>query len=217
MAYLTLAELRARLNLELGTTDGSTEPWGDRDVRNAAVVHGFERLEPGVMRLLQESFPAQDDQLEYDLDSGIREVQLIEVTDSAGNVKDIKNYRAWLVSGVGTRAMTCRIRLARPLSADLTLTVTGHAPYETELSESVACDMETRYVWIPLTWARAELYRRRFHAWLDFERYNAENPSTAIDPGVLFQAYQDSARLFEQAKAEHAKSVSIPRRARLAR
>lgn len=215
MAFLTLAQLRARLNADLGCDDGSTEPWGDRSVRNGAIVHGLERLEPGVMRLLQEDVAVVTDALEYDLTSGIRDVQLIEQTWTTGVVRDLKNYRAWLVQD---DPPVCRLRFAAALDDTSTLTVTGHAPYASQLSgESDACDIETRYAWIPLTWARAELYRRRFHRWLDYEQYNAENPSTTIDPATLYQAYQDSARLFEQAKAEHAKAVSIPRRARLGR
>ena len=214
MAFLTLAQLRARLNQDLACADGSEQPWGDRATRNGAIRSGFERLEPGVMRLIQEDVPTTDS-LEYDLTSGIRDVELIEQVHSNGQTRDIKNYRAWLVQD---DPPVCRIRLASPLSTDSGLVVTGHAPYISELSaEADACDMEARYVWIPLMWARAELYRRRFHLFLDYEQYNAENPTTTIEPGTLYQAYQDAARLFEQAKSEHSKAVSIPRRARLGR
>jgi hypothetical protein len=216
MAFSTLAQLRARLNETLKTDDGADKPWGDIDARNSAIRYGFEQLEPTMQRFLQENVTVVDDAYEYDLVGGIRRVELIEQLTSAGaTARDIKNYRAWVVD---TDPPVCRLRFATPLSLQSSLVVSGYAPYTSDLTDDAdLCDIEQRLEWIPLLGATAELYRRRFHEWLDFEQYNASNPSTTIDPAVLYRAYDDALRRFEQAKLDHMRKVSIPRRAALKR
>jgi len=215
MAFRTLADLRARLNTDLGIVDGDTKPFGDEEVRNAAIRHGFERLWPTMKRLVQETVVLTTKTYDYDLTT-VQEVVLIEQLDSSGyTVKDIKNYRSWVVDD---DPVACRLRLPNAQDTTQSLVVSGYAPYISDLTANAdSIDLQERLEWIPLTGARAWLYRRRFHEWLDFEQYNAENPSSVIDPATLYQAYQDSERLFETAKVDHAAAVSMPKRARLER
>lgn len=217
MAFSTRAELRARLNTQLGIEDGDDKPWGDDDARDSAIRWGLEQLEPTMMRLLQEDVAVVEDAYEYDLTSAIQKVELIEVINSSGEtVRDVKNYRSWIVDL--DAGPTCRIRLATPLPTSESLVVSGYAPYVSQLAaDTTECDIEQTLEWIPLLGALAELYRRRFHEWLDFESYNSSNPSTVIDPQVLFRAYEDAMRRFEEAKLQHKRKVSIPRRVSLGR
>jgi hypothetical protein len=214
MAFETLADLRARLNADLGVSDGSTEPFFDRTVRSAAVRSGFERLSPTMSRFLRETVTITDNTREYDLAS-ITDVQAVELIATTGVVRELSNWRAW---GFQEDEPLTRLTFAASLNTSDTLRVTGYRPYvSTLVADDDDCDLAPELTWIPLTWARAELYRRKFHEWLDFKGYNAGNPSTTLDPATLYQAYQDAARLFEQAKVEHGNAVAAPHRARLTR
>lgn len=207
----TLAQLRARLNTQLGTSDGATKPWGTVTERNTAIRWAFEQLEPVMMRLVEESVTLAEDQREYTL-TGITKVILVEQTFSDGSVQDVKNYRSWNVDG------TTRLTFAKSPNTSTTISVIGYQPYESDLQDDTdVCDLPVEYEWIPLLGATAELYRRRFHEWIDFERYNASNPSTAVDPDVIYRAYTDTMARFEQAKLDHMRKVAMPRRASFAR
>jgi hypothetical protein len=215
MAFSTRAELRARLNEQLGTSDGNDKPWGSVDARNSAIRWALEQLEPSMMRFLEESITIAAGTREYTLTSAIAKVALVEVTDTNGHVRDRLNYRSITID---TDPPTTRLTFAQPLPTDWTLRVSGYAPHLSDLSaETTECDVPQELEWIVLLGATAELYRRRFHEWIDFEQYNASNPSTAIDPEVIYRAYTDALGRFEQAKRDHYRKVSMPRRARFAR
>jgi hypothetical protein len=203
----TLGELRDRLNDQLGVEDASEKPWGTVAQRNSAIRFGFEQLEPTMMRLITENLTPLTDTREYPLTSRITKVVLVESITSTGLAQDVKNYRSWTVDGATS------VVLAATPSIDSSLRVTGYAPYVTDLTaDDDACDVPPDEEWIPLLGALAELYRRRFHEWLDFERYNASNPTTTIDPDTLYRAYTDAMARFEQAKSEHMRKVATSRR-----
>lgn len=204
----TLGQLRARLNDQLGTDDATERPWGTVAQRNSAIRWGFEQLEPTMMRLIEEGVTPAADTREYTLASRITKIVLVEQTWASGKVLDVRNYRSWTVDGA------TRLTLNQVPDSTTTLTVVGYAPYVTDLTaDADACDLDPEYEWIPLLGALAELYRRRFHEWIDFERYNASNPSTNVDPDIIFRAYTDAMAHFEQAKLDHSRKVSMPRRA----
>jgi hypothetical protein len=213
MAFETLAELRARLNADLGVTDGSTTPFYDRTARSAAIRAGFERLGPQMRRFRREDVTLTGAR-ELDLVT-LTDVQVVEVIDATGYARELSNWRAWVYQ---EDPPVARLTFAVPPGATNTLRVTGYADYTAALvADTDACDLAPGLTWIPLTWARAELYRRRFHEWLDFEQYSADNPATTLDPATLYQAYQDSARLYEQSKAEHGDAVTTAHRGRFTR
>jgi hypothetical protein len=215
MAFSTKQELRERLNEQLGIDDADERPWGTVEQRDSAVRWGLEQLEPAMMRLVEESVTLTSDTREYTLTSRITKVAYVEQTDSAGRVRDLTNYRSVVID---SDTPATRLTFGVPLDVSTTLKVVGYAPYVSDLStDATDCDIPQDIEWIPLLGALAELYRRRFHEWLDFERYNASNPATTIDPEVLYRAYTDALGRFEQAKLDHYRKVSMPRRQRLAR
>ena len=96
MAFLTLAQLRARLNLDLGVADESTKPWGDETVRNEAIIDGFERLWPSMRRMREEQLPYEAGKQTYELE--LKDVQLVEVAASDGIIRnELKNWRNFAV------------------------------------------------------------------------------------------------------------------------
>lgn len=214
MAYSTRAELRAKLNVQLGIVDGQATPWGDRDARNSAIEYGFEQLEPMMMRLTQESVTILEDTYEYDL-ATVRTVELIERVDISSTprvIDTMRNYEAWVLDDDDS---TCRLRLTAQLPLTEQLVVTGYAPYLAAFpADATECDIEPRLEWIPLIGAVAELYRRRFHVWLDFEHRQLDNPVTAVDPDTLYRAYSDAQTRFERAKADHVRTLTRAKRAR---
>ena len=214
MAFETLAQLRARLNTDLGVADGATLPWGDATVRNAAIREGFERLWPQMKRLRTESQTYVAGQQLYTLTSVI-DVQLVEVKSSDGIVyKDLKNWRNWVVDD-DTPVTTFRLS-SGIAETGATLEFTGYAPYESDLtSDTDACDLDGRYTWIPLQGARSYLYRRKYHEYLDYQQFANINRENDTTPQTLFAAYQDAENRFEHAVATHAAQVSMPRRARM--
>ena len=207
----TLGELRARLNEQLGIDDGAEKPWGNPARRNSAIRFGFEQLEPVMQRLLEEPVTPATDTREYSL-STIDKVIAVEITNSAGNVSDVKNWRSWTVAG------TTKVTFAAVPNSDASVKVIGYKPYTSVFAaDNPAADIEESLEWIPLLGALAELYRRRFHEWMDFERYTASNPTSVVDPDTIYRAYTDAMARFEQAKLDHMRSVAAARRASFVR
>jgi hypothetical protein len=78
-------------------------------------------------------------------------------------------------------------------------------------------DVPERFAWILVAGARAELYRRRFNQWVDFEQHQVQNRDNATSPSELFAMYQDSERIFERAIEMHARRLGLPKTSRLRR
>src|SRR5262245_62017039 len=147
----------------------------------------------------------------------IEDVQLVEVEASDGIVhSELKNWRNWVVDD---DPPVTELRLATGVGqTGSTLVISGYHSFKSALNvDADACDLAENLVWIPLVAARAFLYRRRYHEFLDYEQYANLNRANAIDPPTLYTAYQDAEGSFMRAREENAAEVSLPRKARMSR
>jgi hypothetical protein len=123
-----LANLRAKLNGELGVaTDTETVPW-TQAVRHAAIADGYGALyRQGVWKDAKQDLASVTDQYSYALTS-IRSLNRIEVIDSYGTV----------VPGLGRvqpdGAGGLQLVLRSPIAAGFTIRVWGWAPYSASFS-----------------------------------------------------------------------------------
>lgn len=215
MPYQTRLQLRTRLNLDLGLSDDTAEkPWGDEAVRDEAIRDGFERLWPQMRRMQDETQDYENLKQTYDL-TKVKDVQLVEVVSSDGVIRnELKNWRNFAVDDDPVRYTLRLSSASAPTSTELH--ISGYAPYFSQFTDDAdPCDLEDRLAWIPLVGARAWLYRRRYHEYLDYEQHANLNRVNAMDPPTLFTAYQDAEARFQQALEEHHYEVSYPRRSRV--
>ncbi len=217
MAFPTLLELRTRLNADLALeSDTDTKPWGDEEIRNQAIRDGFDRMWPTMRRLQTVTLPYAEKQQVYDL-PGFRDLQLIEVEQPGGLVlSEIKNWRAWLIDD---DPEVFRVRLATgAYQFGASLVFTGYKRYISTMAiDADECDLALDRVWIPLLGAKSWLYRRRYHEFMDYERWANLNITNAMDPPTLYTAYQSMEQRFLEARAEHSFDVSLPKRHRMTR
>lgn len=214
MAFKTLLELRTRLNLDLNiANDADEKPWGGVDVRNLAIKDGFERLWPEMRRMREETVTYEGGKQTYDLT--LKDVQLVEVQSSDGVIRnELKNWRNFAVDDDPPRYTLRLSSASAPTGSELI--ISGYNPYVSTFADDAAeCDLEDRLVWIPLTGARAWLYRRRYHEFIDYEQHANLNRDNAMDPPTLFQAWQSTEAAFVQALAENRHEVSYSRRSRV--
>lgn len=162
----TLANLRAKLNDEIGVaTDAETSPWTQAQ-RNAAISEGYAELwRSGVWKDAKQDISTVNDTWTYALTS-IRRLYRMELRDSAGRV--LEQPRG-IIEPDGTGTGAYQLRLAYPIDSGFTLRVIGWAPYvSTFANDSANDDLPAEYNRIPLAKARAILYRQqlsRFARW----------------------------------------------------
>ena len=215
MAFQTLLQLRTRLNIDLGLTDDTAAtPWGSEAVRNEAIRDGFERLWPAMRRMREERQDYDATKQVYEL-AEVKDVQLVAVESADGIIRnDLKNWRNFAVDDDPVR-YTLRMSTATGINGGV-LVISGYAPYKSFFSgDADQCDLTDRLCWIPLLGARAWLYRRRYHEFLDYEQHANLNRDNAMDPPTLFNAYQDAEAMFQQALEQHRYEVAYPRRSRV--
>lgn len=126
------------LNPALGLVDDSDEePWGDEDVRTAALCTAVKRIWPRMARLTREDVAIVAGAVEYDL-WGIWDVEAVEVIGTSGRVlKAMRNFRNYVDhtewdDGFGNEVAPV-LRLVLPVywPAGTTdaLRVTGYSPF----------------------------------------------------------------------------------------
>lgn len=159
----TLANLRAKLNGEIGvTTDGETTPWSQA-VRNNAISDAFADLwRQGVWKPAKQDLTSSESTWTYALTS-IRKLNRVEVIDSAGNIGPATG----VVEDDGTGGY--QLSLRTPVATGYTIRVYGWAPYKSQFSgDSDTDDLAAEYNRVPLLKAKAILYRQQLG---QFARY----------------------------------------------
>lgn len=153
----TLAQLRAKLNGEIGvTTDAETVPW-TTTVRNTAITDGYADLwRQGVWKALRQDLTADSDTYTYALTS-IRKVNRIEVLDSSGALNSTGIGRAE-EDGAGALQLV----LPTPVATGYTIRVYGWTAYKSQFSgDADTDDLAAEHNRIPLLKAKAILYRQQ--------------------------------------------------------
>jgi hypothetical protein len=128
------------LNAALGlATDTDAEPWGDEDVRNAALCLAVHRIWPRMAKLMREDLAIVTGAVEYQL-AHIWDVESLEVSGPSGRVrKEIKGFRNYvdqtdtldLFTGVeAPPVLRLLLPVHWPAGTTDTLRVTGYAPFE---------------------------------------------------------------------------------------
>ena len=170
----TRADLRAKLNFELGVDDDTeTKPWSQA-FRNSAISDGYAELwRQGVWKPVTQTVATVDQQWSYAL-SSIREVWRVDLTDSASQLLDVPPYT---VQDDGSGAW--QLYLGTPLVSGYSMVVRGWAPYKSVFTNDADTDdLPAEYNRIPLLKAKAILYRAQLSR---FARYQERR---AIDPAM---------------------------------
>ena len=153
----TLANLRAKLNGEIGVaTDGEATPWSTT-VRNNAISDGYAALwRAGVWKTVKQDYPTVDGQTVYAAATA-RRLNRLELLDSSLNV--VSRPVGFLEpDGSGTVQLVLRAGCA----AGYTLRVYGWTAYlSTFAGDSTPDDLDAEYNRIPLLKAKAILYRQQ--------------------------------------------------------
>lgn len=151
----TLADLRAKLNGEVGVADdGETEPWS-QTVRNNAIIDAYAELwRVGVWKPALQDIATDSTVDRYALTSVRRlerlellDTNLVRVSDPRGTVED---------DGAGGY----QVRLVAPLADGYTLRVRGWTAYKSQFSgDGDTDDLPAEHNRVPLLKAKAILWR----------------------------------------------------------
>jgi len=151
----TLADLRAKLNGEMGVaSDGETEPWSTT-VRNTAISDGYAELwRVGVWKTTTQSLATASSDWTYAL-TAIRRLDRLELLDSSSQV--VERPRGMVEEdGAGGQ----QLRLVAPVSEGYTLLVRGWSPYKSVFSsDSDPDDLPPEHNRVPLLKAKSILWR----------------------------------------------------------
>lgn len=194
----TLAQLRARLNGEIGVvTDGETTPWSTT-TRNNAIIDGYAALwRVGVWKHTVQTIATVDDQWVYSL-SSIRRLERIEILDSSSRVL---GRPAGIVQDTGSGAW--ELRLQNPVTAGYSLRVRGWTAYKSQFaSDSDTDDLPVEHVRVPLLKAKAILYRAALGSFMRYRERQALPPEMSNSPEQLLAGVAAAEREFlEEARA----------------
>ena len=150
----TLANLRAKLNGEIGVvTDAETEPWSTT-VRDNAIIDGYAALwRAGVWKDAIETFATTNARL-YAL-STIQRLDRLELLDS--DARQIGMPRGNIeTDGAGGY----QVRLVAPVSEGESLVVRGWLPFKSQFSgDGDTDDLPAEHNRVPLLKAKAILWR----------------------------------------------------------
>jgi len=153
----TLANLRLKLNGEIGVaTDGETTPWSTT-VRNNAISDGYAALwRMGVWKTARQDYATVEGQTVYATCTA-RRLNRLELLDSSGNV--VSRPQGFLEpDGSGTVQLILRAGCA----VGYTLRVYGWTAYLSVFAgDSTPDDLDAEYNRIPLLKAKAILYRQQ--------------------------------------------------------
>jgi hypothetical protein len=196
----TLAQLRAKLNDEIGVaSDGETSPWSSSQ-RNSAIAEGYAELwRAGVWKDARQDITTVDDQWDYAL-TAIRKLHRLELLDSDGRI--LERPRG-IVEPDGTGSGAYQLRLTAPIAAGYTLRVRGWAPYKSTFSsDSDTDDLPAEHNRIPLTKAKAILYRQQLAKFGRYGSRQALPPEMNVSAETLLAMIGAAEREFETAARE---------------
>lgn len=208
----TLANLRAKLNGEIGVdADADTLPWSTT-VRNNAISDAYAELwRVGVWKPATQSISTTNTTWIYALTS-MRAVYRVEVLDTSNYIID--QYPA-TVEDDGSGGY--QLVLPVPTATGFTLRVRGWQPYvSTFANDSASDDLPSEYNRIPLLKAKAILWRQQLARFIRYgERQNVP-PEMNVTVDQLLAAIAAAEREFEvEAKrlANRRQRVMYPSRA----
>ncbi|MBI4899004.1 MAG: hypothetical protein HY829_00845 [Actinobacteria bacterium] len=150
----TLANLRAKLNGEIGvTTDSETTPFS-LATRNNAIADGYAALwRAGVWKPVQSDIATVTDQSFYT--TTMRTLRTIDLLDSSSHVIGHPKGRIEPDGAGGYKLV-----LTMPISTGSTMRVYGFTAYvSTFASDSASDDLDAEYNRIPVLKAKAIVYR----------------------------------------------------------
>lgn len=196
----TLAQLRTRLNLEVGVLSDTTDAVWSQATRNQAIGDAYAELwRVGVWKDAKQDFATVTDQWTYALTS-IRKLDRLEVLDSSGQV--LERPRGVIEQdGAGTNAF--QVRLLGPLASGYTLRVRGWTAYaSTFASDSATDDLPAEHVRVPILKAKAILYRIQMGLFARYGERQALPPEMNVSVDQLAGLIQAAEREFlDAAKA----------------
>lgn len=170
----TLANLRAKLNGEIGVvTDGEASPWSTT-VRNNAISDGYAELwRQGVWKPVTEDLAASSTAYTYPLTASLmRKLRRVDLIDSsgytcgtaAGRIED---------DGLGGYQLV----LPTPVADGYTLRVWGWTAYKSQFaSDYDSDDLAAEYNRIPLLKAKAICYRQQMAMFARYGEHQAIPP-----------------------------------------
>ena len=191
----TLAQLRARLNGELGVTiDTETKPW-PQAVRSQAIADGYAELwRAGVWKDAKQDIASVTDQWLYALTS-IRKLDRLELLDSSGRLLD-RPRGVIELDGSGTNVS--QLRMIAPVSGGFTLRVRGWAPYVSVFANDAAVDdLPAEHIRIPLLKAKAIIYRVSLGSYARYGERQAAPPEQNLTPDQILAIIAAAEREFE--------------------
>lgn len=162
----TLAQLRSKLNDELGITVDADESEWTLALRNNAIASGYAALwRAGVWKPAKQDIATVADQWVYALTS-IRQLERLEVLDSSSRVIELPRG---IVEPDDVTNETYQVRLLSPLASGFTLRVRGWTAYiSTFAGDSSNDDLPAEHNRIPLLKAKSILWRKSLG---NFARY----------------------------------------------
>jgi hypothetical protein len=190
----TLANLRAKLNGEIGVaTDADATPWSVA-VRNNAIADGYAALwRVGIWRPLKQDFATVTDQWVYPLTS-IRRLDRLEVLDTTSRV--LERPRG-VIEPDDTTNETYQLRLSSPLASGYTLRVRGYTAYVSTFANDAAVDdLPAEHNRIPLLKAKAILYRVALGAFARYGERQAAPPEMNLTVDQLIGLVSAAEREF---------------------
>jgi len=177
----TLANLRLKLNGEIGVaTDGETTPWSTT-VRNNAISDGYAALcRKGVWKTVKQDYPTVEGQTVYATCTA-RRLNRLELLDSSSNV--VSRPQGFLEpDGSGTIQLILRAGCA----AGYTLRVYGWTAYLSVFAgDSTPDDLDAEYNRLPLLRAKAILYRQQLALFVRYGERQAVAPEMNLTIGDI--------------------------------
>jgi len=188
----TLANLRLKLNGEVGVaTDGETTPWSTT-VRNNAISDGYADLYlNGVWKTVKHDYPTVEGQTVYAACTA-RRLNRLELLDSSGNV--VSRPRGFLEpDGSGTIQLILRAGCA----AGYTLRVYGWTAHLSVFAgDSTPDDLDAEYNHIPLLKAKAILYSQQLALFARYGERQAVAPEMNLTVDQLLGLVAAAERMY---------------------
>jgi len=176
----TLAQLRARLNLEVGVqaANDATDPVMTQAARSQAIADGYAALwRAGVWRPLKQDIATVANQWVYPLTS-IRKLDRLETLNASSQLVD---QPRGVIEPDDTTNETYQVRLRSPLAPSLTLRVRGYTAYvSTFASDGAVDDLPAEHIRLPLLKAKAILYRGQLASFARYGERQAAPPTMNV-------------------------------------
>lgn len=211
---ITMANLRAALNDELGLPSDSDTRFGSTTLRNKALATAIRKLWPRVAKLTAEDVTGDPDTRDYVL-STVWDVMAIEARDSTATVtgtqQPVTKYRTYRDEVSGDTVLS----LGFTPTATQTLRVIGWVPYTVPdaTSEASTTDIPDLMLSVILAGARAEAYLRRLNQFVDFERHQNTDRSTSLTPEQVLTMWTAADRDYREGLRDWQRGASEPKTA----